>query len=137
MINNVENSKVEPAKVVDSIMDYVLDLKFEMNQTYLVCQYLIEWGYTVEPYVLLSKFARRSGEIPKLYKQYLKLGYFLQQFENEKEWKKIKNVIKNLAEEHPDEFCSLFKWDEMGVGSLAKKEVAELFCEKCAENQRR
>ncbi|WP_070137870.1 CAP domain-containing protein [Crocinitomix algicola] len=133
MIHAVENFQSKPEQVIDSIMEFVIDLKFDLKPTYLICQYLIDWGYTAEPYVLLSKFARRSGEFPKLYKQYLKLGYFLQQFEVEKEWKKIKNVIKNLAEDYPEEFCMLFKWNEMGVGGLAKQEIAELFCQNCAE----
>lgn len=132
LITQVERGNRLPSEVIDSIMDYVLDLKLELNQTYFICQYLIDWGYTAQPYVLLSKFSRRAGEFPKLYKQFLKLGYYLQQFENEKEWKKIKNILQNLATDYPTEFCNLFKWNEMGVGSLEKKEIAALFCENCS-----
>ncbi|NOQ74499.1 MAG: hypothetical protein GQ574_20985 [Crocinitomix sp.] len=133
LILAVENGRTAPDIATATLLDNVLKRKFELNQTYFICQYLIQWGYSAEPYVLLSKFARRSNEIPKLYLQYLKLGYFLQQFEKAGEWKKIKVVIKNLAENHPEDFCNLFKWDEMGVRSLEKKEIAELFCEKCGE----
>jgi hypothetical protein len=105
-----------------------------LRQTYFICQYLIQWGYTAEPYVLLSKYARRPGEIHKLYGQYIKLGYYLQQFENEREWKKIRNVISNMAKENPKEFCELFKWEEMGVRCLEKPEIAKLFCETCRDN---
>lgn len=131
LILAVEHGRAAPDAATATLLENVLKRKFELNQTYLICQYLIQWGYSAEPYVLLSKFARRSNEIPKLYLQYLKLGYFLQQFEKEEEWKKIKVVIKNLAENHPEYFCNLFKWDEMGVRSLEKKEIATLFCEKC------
>ena len=133
LISAVEKGRTAPDLATAALLENVIKRKFELNQTYFICQYLIQWGYSAEPYVLLSKFARRSNEIPKLYLQYLKLGYFLQQFEKEGEWKKIKMVIKNLAEDHPDAFCNLFKWDEMGVRSLEKKEIAELFCEKCVE----
>ncbi len=135
LISAVENGRSAPDAATAKLLDNVLKRKFELNQTYFICQYLIQWGYSAEPYVLLSKFARRSNEIPKLYLQYLKLGYFLQQFEKEGEWKKIRVVIKNLAQDHPEDFCNLFKWDEMGVRSLEKKEIAELFCEKCNEEQ--
>lgn len=131
LISDVENFRATGDAVTNTLLENVLKRKFELNQTYFICQYLIQWGYSAEPYVLLSKFARRPNQIPKLYLQYLKLGYFLQQFEQDREWKKIKVVIKNLAENHPKDFCNLFKWDEMGVGSLEKKEIAELFCEKC------
>ena len=94
---------------------------------------MIEWGYTVQPYLLLSKHARRRGEIPKLYKQYLKLGFYLKQFDNPRSWKKIRMVVQNFAEDSPEEFCSLFRWNEMGVKSLEKPEMAGLFCEKCRE----
>lgn len=133
IINEVENARMSRKAGTAELMKHVLNMKFDLKETYLICQYLIHWGNSSEPYVLLSKFARRPGEIPKLYTQYLKLGYFLQQFENASEWKKIKNVIQNLATNYPDEFCTLFKWNEMGVGSLQKKEIAELFCEKCEE----
>lgn len=133
LISDVENFRMAPDIAAAALLEKVLKNKFELNQTYFICQYLIQWGYTAEPYVLLSKFARRPGQIPKLYLQYLKLGYFLQQFENKEEWKKIKLIIKNLAEDHPEAFCNLFKWNEMGVRSLEKKEIAELFCAKCSE----
>lgn len=133
IISEVENYRMVPEAATKELMDMVIRLKFDLKETYFICQYLMRWGNTSEPYVLLSKFARRPGQIPKLYAQYLKLGYYLLQFENAGEWKKIKLVIANLAETNPNEFCALFKWDEMGVGSLEKKEIAELFCEKCRE----
>ena len=133
LIADVENFRMTADAATPILLGNVIKRKFELNQTYFICQYLIQWGYTAEPYALLSKFARRPSQITKLYLQYLKLGYFLQQFEKEGEWKKIKIVIKNLAEDHPDEFCNLFKWNEMGVRSLEKKEIAELFCEKCQD----
>jgi len=133
IINEVENFRLAPDAGTDQLMALVLASKFDLKETYLICQYLIQWGNSAEPYVLLSKFARRPNQLPKLYTQYLKLGYFLLQFENAGEWKKIKMVLKNLAENYPNEFCTLFKWDEMGVGSLQKKEIAELFCEACQE----
>ena len=52
-----------------------------------------------------------------------------------KEWKKIVLVLKNLAANHPDEFCNLFQWDQMGVRALEHKEIAALFCENCRQNQ--
>lgn len=134
LISDVENFRVAPDAAVPVLLENVLKRKFELKQTYFVCQYLIQWGYTTEPYILLSKFARRSGELPKLYMQYLKLGYFLGQFDNEREWKKIKSVITNLANDNPEDFCLLFKWDEMGVRSLDKEHISRLFCEKCQED---
>ena len=106
-------------------------MKFDVKQTYFICQYLIYWGYTTEPYIMLTKFAKMPGQIPKLYKQYIKLGYFLKQFDNKKEWKKIYFAMKNLVAKNPDEFCDLFKWHQMGVRALSYKEVSELFCEYC------
>ncbi len=135
LITQVENFQTSSDAVTPLLLENVLKKKFDLKQTYFICQYLVDWGYTVEPYVLLSKFARRPNQIPKLYMQYLKLGYFLQQFDNSREWKKIRNVVKNLAENHPTEFCRLFQWDQMGIGSLTKKEIAELFCEKCKEDK--
>ncbi len=135
IISEVENYRMSPEMATAKLMDLVIRLKFDLKETFFVCQYLMRWGNTSEPYVLLSKFARRPGQIPKLYTQYLKLGYYLLQFENAGEWKKIKLVIAQLAENYPIEFCALFKWDEMGVGSLEKKEIAELFCQKCRENE--
>lgn len=133
IIDSVETGQMTPNKAAPMIVKSVLDLKFELNQTYFICQYLIHWGFTTEPYVLLSKFVRRPNQNPKLYAQYLKLGYYLGQFEIENEWKKIKGIIKQFATTYPEEFCQLFKWDEMGIGSLKKKEIAALFCEKCQE----
>lgn len=131
LVHEVENLRMAPDAALGKIMENVIKRKFDLKKTYFICQYLIQWGYTAEPYVLLSKYARRPGELAKLYMQYLKLGYFLQQFEVEREWKKIRMVIRNLAESHPEDFCSLFKWDQMGVGSLSKELIAELFCENC------
>ena len=131
LILKVENYELDPDGVAAKLLDNVLRNKFELKKTYYICQYLIRWGYTAEPYVLLSKYAKRPGEIPKLYGQYLKLGYFLGQFDNPREWKKSKNVLRNLSSEHPQEFCGLFKWDQMGVRCLERKEIADLFCKTC------
>jgi len=131
LIMGVENFRYSDKMAVPILLQTVLKKKFDLKKTYFICQYLIEWGYTAEPYILLSKFARRPGQIAKLYKQYLKLAYFLGQFENEKEWKKIRNVFKSLANQYPNEFCDLFKWNQMGVRSLDIPEISELFCEKC------
>jgi uncharacterized protein YkwD len=131
LISGVENNRYSDKMVAPILLSNVLKMKFTLKQTYFICQYLIEWGYTTEPYILLSKFAKMPGQIPKLYKQYIKLGYYLGQFENKKEWKKLFLVLKNLAENHPQEFCDLFKWDQMGVRALETKELAGLFCEKC------
>ena len=131
MIQAVQNYEVQHQSVVHTLLNNVLKMKFDLKQTYFVCQYFIEWGYTAEPYILLSKFARRPGQFPKLYKQYIKLGYFLRQFDNKKEWKKIKVALTNLEEADPHEFCDLFKWYQMGVRSLQKEEIATKFCELC------
>lgn len=131
LLSGVQNNRYSDEMVAPILLQTALKSKFDIKKTYFICQYLIEWGYTVEPYILLSKYARRPGEIPKLYKQYLKLGYFLGQFEIKKEWKKIRNVFKSLANAHPDEFCDLFRWSQMGVRALDIPEVADLFCKKC------
>jgi len=131
LISGVQNGRYSDKMVVPILLFNVLKMKFSLKQTYFICQYLIEWGYTTEPYILLSKFAKVPGQLPKLYKQYIKLGFFLGHFENKKEWKKIFVVIKNLATTNPTEFCDLFKWNQMGVRSLEIKELAGLFCEKC------
>lgn len=131
LIMGVQNYRYSHAMVVPILMTNTLKKKFDLKQTYFICQFLIEWGYTSEPYLLLSKFAKRPGQLPKLYKQYLKLAYFLGFFENKKEWKTIRVVMKNLAESYPSEFCDLFKWEQMGVRALAIKDIAVLFCEKC------
>ncbi len=135
LILKVQQFELDPDPVAATLVENVLRKKFDLKQTYFVCQYLIRWGYTAEPYVLLSKFARRPGEFPKLYGQYLKLAYFLGQFDNPREWKKIRNILKNMAAIYPADFCELFKWDQMGVSSLAKEEVAALFCEACRTDQ--
>ncbi len=135
LIMGFQNYRYDADMVVPILINNVLKKKFDLKQTYFICQFLIEWGYTEEPYLLLSKFARRPGQFPKLYRQYLKLGYFLGQFDNKKEWKKIKVVFKNLAEDHPKEFCDLFKWHQMGVRALEKEEIADLFCEKCRDTE--
>ncbi|MBI3135889.1 MAG: hypothetical protein HYZ14_14520 [Bacteroidetes bacterium] len=134
LISGVENNRYSDKMVAPILLNNVLKMKFSLKQTYFICQYLIEWGYTTEPYILLSKFAKTPGQLPKLYKQYIKLGYYLGMFENKKEWKKLLMVLKNLAQNHPDEFCDLFKWDQMGVRALEYKEIAELFCKECASN---
>ena len=131
LISGVQSGRYSDKMVVPILLFNVLKMKFTLKQTYFICQYLIEWGYTTEPYILLSKFAKVPGQLPKLYKQYIKLGFFLGHFENKKEWKKIFIVINNLATTNPTEFCDLFKWNQMGVRSLEIKELAGLFCEKC------
>ncbi|UKN01258.1 CAP domain-containing protein [Paracrocinitomix mangrovi] len=134
LIMGVQNHRYSDAMVVPILVENTLKKKFDLNKTYFICQYLIDWGYTQEPYVLLSKYARRPGQFPKLYKQYIKLAYFLGQFEIEKEWKRIKRICANLAEANPQEFCDLFRWNQMGIRALDKKEIAELFCDKCRED---
>ncbi|MCG8576299.1 MAG: CAP domain-containing protein [Flavobacteriales bacterium] len=133
LILEVESYQIPSNQAVPDLLNYVLKKKFDLKKTYFICQYLIDWGYTAEPYILLSKFARQKGQIPKLYKQYIKLGYFLGQFENKREWKKIKRAIDILGEEDPEAFCDLFRWDQMGVRALEKEEVAKKFCEYCKE----
>ncbi|MCH2233262.1 MAG: CAP domain-containing protein [Crocinitomicaceae bacterium] len=132
-ISQVQTFRMSPSVAVPTLYDLVSKKKLNSKQSYFVCQFMIEWGYTVQPYLLLSKHARRRGEIPKLYKQYLKLGFYLKQFDNPRSWKKIRMVVQNFAEDSPEEFCSLFRWNEMGVKSLEKPEMAGLFCEKCRE----
>lgn len=131
LIMGVQNFRYSDAMVVPILVETALKKKFDLKKTYFICQYLIDWGYTSEPYILLSKYAKRGGQFPKVYKQYLKLAYFLGQFQNKKEWKKIRNVFKNLANSYPTEFCDLFKWNQMGVRALEIPEIADLFCEKC------
>jgi uncharacterized protein YkwD len=133
LISGVQNYRYSDKMVAPILLQTSLKKKFNLKQTYFICQYLIDWGYTTEPYILLSKFAKRPGQLPKLYKQYLKLGYFLGQFNNKKEWKKIKNVFKSLADNHPEEFCDLFRWSQMGVRALDIPEIADLFCQECRE----
>lgn len=130
-ISGVINYRYEAEMVAPLIVQSTLKNKFNVYKTYFVCQYLIEWDYTTEPYLLLSKFARQKGLFPKLYKQYIKLAYYLQQFDNKREWKKIHAALKILSQSYPNEFCDLFKWYQMGVRSLEKKEIAELFCKTC------
>lgn len=131
LISKVENYQITSDSATLPILEKVIQKKFELKKTYFICQYLISWGYTAEPYALLAKFAKRPGQLPKLYAQYLKLGYFLGEFNNEREWKKIRNVLRNLAKDSPTSFCALFKWDQMGVRSFERKEIATLFCETC------
>jgi hypothetical protein len=133
LISGVQNYRYDSQMVGPMITSSVMKNKFNVHQSYFVCQYLISWGYTVEPYLLLSKYARQKNLFPKLYKQYVKLGYFLQQFDEKREWKRIKIALKILAESNPDEFCDLFKWEQMGVRALKKSEIAKLFCESCKQ----
>ncbi|MEX1002909.1 MAG: CAP domain-containing protein [Crocinitomicaceae bacterium] len=135
LISGVQNYRYSQQMAVPILVERTLKKKFDVKKTYFICQYLIMWGYTAEPYILLSKFARRPGQFSKLYKQYLKLGYFLGQFNIEKEWKRIRIVMKRFAEEYPQDFCELFKWNQMGVRALNKVEIAELFCEYCREEE--
>lgn len=131
LIMGVQNLRYSDKMAVPILLQTTLASKFDLKKTYFICQYLIDWGYTSEPYILLSKYAKRPGQLPKLYKQYLKLGYFLGQFKVKKEWKKIRNVFKSLAKNDPAEFCDLFRWNQMGVRALDIPEIADLFCEKC------
>lgn len=133
LISGVQTGRYSDQMVAPMLLQNVLKMKFNLKQTYFICQYLIEWGYTMEPYILLSKFARIPGQFPKLYKQYIKLGYYLGMFDNKKEWKKLLLVMRNLSKDHPSEFCDLFRWNQMGVRALQYPEVAELFCESCSE----
>lgn len=133
LISGVENQRYSDQMVVPILLNSVLKMKFSLKQTYFICQYLIEWGYTTEPYILLSKFAKMPGQLPKLYKQYIKLGYYLDKFDDKKEWKKLLMVLKNLASNHPQEFCDLFTWNQMGVRALEYAEIADLFCAKCQQ----
>lgn len=134
LISGVENFRYDPSMAVPILVEKTLKKKFDVHKTYFICQYLIMWGHTVEPYILLSKYARRPGQFAKLYKQYLKLGYFLGQYDDEKEWKRLRIIMKQFAQAYPGAFCELFKWDEMGVRSLSKAEIAELFCEFCRKD---
>jgi hypothetical protein len=131
LISGVQNFRYSDKMVVPILLNSVLKNKFSLKQTYFICQYLIAWGYTSEPYILLAKYAKMPGQIPKLYKQYIKLGYFLGMFENKKEWKKMTLVFKNLVDANPAEFCDLFRWEQMGVRALEYKEIADLFCKAC------
>lgn len=135
LISGVQNYRYSDKMVAPILLETALKKKFDLKKTYFICQYLIEWGYTAEPYILLSKYAKRPGQLAKLYKQYLKLGYFLGQFNQKKEWKKIRNVFKSLAKDYPAEFCDLFKWNQMGVRALDVPEIASLFCEQCRESE--
>ena len=135
LIIDVQNGVKHEKGVVPLLLDKALKMKFDFRQTYIICQYLIEWGYAVEPYLLLSKFARQPGHFGRLYKQYIKLGFYLRLYENEREQKKIKMALNTLAQHFPKEFCDLFKWDEMGIRALEHKDVRKLFCEKCLESQ--
>lgn len=131
LISGVQSGRYSPHLVAPILLQSVLKMKFNLKQTYFICQYLIEWGYTKEPYLLLSKFAKIPGQFPKLYKQYIKLGYFLGMFEDKKEWKKIQVVFRNLIQLDSEEFCNLFTWEQMGVRALEYKEIAGWFCESC------
>ncbi len=131
LISGVQNFRYSDKMVVPILLGSVLKNKFSLKQTYFICQYLIAWGYTNEPYILLAKYAKLPGQIPKLYKQYIKLGYFLGMFENKKEWKKMTLVFKNLVDVNPAEFCDLFRWEQMGVRALEYKDIAAIFCREC------
>ncbi|MBK9191326.1 MAG: hypothetical protein IPM77_07325 [Crocinitomicaceae bacterium] len=58
LISGVQNNRYSDKMAVPILLNHVLKNKFPIKQTYFICQYLIEWGYTTEPYVLLSKFAK-------------------------------------------------------------------------------
>lgn len=131
LISNVQAKQLSSQAVISRIVRLALKNKFNEYQTYFVSQYLIDWGYNMEPYLLLSKFARQKNMFPKLYKQYVKLGYFLQQFNNKREWRKIKSAMISLLESDSREYCDLFKWNQMGVRTLENSEVAKMFCEVC------
>lgn len=131
LISGAQNGRYSDKMVVPILLNSVLKMKFSLKQTYFICQFLIEWGYTMEPYILLAKYAKMPGQIPKLYKQYIKLGYFLGMFDNKKEWKKMTLVFKNLVAADPDEFCDLFTWEQMGVRALEYDEIADIFCTEC------
>lgn len=131
LISGVQTMRYIPQMAAPMIVRMALKNKFNVYQTYFVSQYLIDWGFTMEPYLLLSKFARQNNVFPKLYKQYIKLGYFLQQFNNKREWKKIRTAMIVLSQKNSQEYCDLFKWYQMGVRALENKEVAKIFCDTC------
>jgi len=131
LISGVQTKRYSSQMAAPMIAKMALKNKFNMYKTYFISQYLIDWGYTMEPYLLLSKFARQKNAFPKLYKQYIKLGYFLQQFDNKREWKRIKAAMITLSQKSPQEYCDLFKWNQMGVRALENKEVVKIFCETC------
>jgi len=131
LVSGVQTKRYSPQIATPLIVEMTLKNKFNAYQTYFVSQYLIDWGFTMEPYLLLSKFARQKNAFPKLYKQYIKLGYFLQQFNNKREWKRIKAAMIILSQKKPQEYCDIFKWDQMGVRALENKEVSKIFCETC------
>jgi len=131
LVSGVQTKRYSSQIAAPLIVEMTLKNKFNAYQTYFVSQYLIDWGFTMEPYLLLSKFARQKNVFPKLYKQYIKLGYFLQQFNNKREWKRIKAAMVLLSQKNPQEYCDIFKWNQMGVRALENKEVAKIFCETC------
>ncbi len=131
LISGIQNFRYSIDTKAPVIVDNVLQNKFGVHKTYFVCQYLIQWGYYVESMVLLSKFARQKGHFPKLYKQYIKIAYYLDHFSDKSKYKKVMGVIKNLNEVAPQELCNLFIWKQMGIRSLDYKEIAQLFCENC------
>jgi len=131
LVSGVQTKRYSSQMAAPLIVKMTLKNKFNAYQTYFVSQYLIDWGFTMEPYLLLSKFARQKNVFPKLYKQYIKLGYFLQQFNNKREWKKIKAAMTLLSQKNPQEYCDIFMWNQMGVRALENKEVSKIFCETC------
>ena len=131
LVSGVQTQRYSTQQSAALIVKLALKNKFNAYQTYFVSQYLIDWGFTMEPYLLLSKFARQKNVFPKLYKQYIKLGYFLQLFDNKREWKRIKAAMLILSIKEPQEYCDLFKWYQMGVRSIENKEVSKIFCETC------
>lgn len=105
--------------------------RFNMYQTYFVCQYLIAYGNLNYAKALLERYAKKSNGFPKLYQQYLKLSYYFYQFENEQQFKTDIKVLKNLAKSDNTAFCNFFKWYHIGVRCLEKDEVSALYCSNC------
>lgn len=105
--------------------------RFDQFQTYFVSQYLIRYQYLNEAKLLLKRYAKRKQQFPKLYRQYLKLSFYFEEFEKESELRKNLNIFKNLLQVSESEFCKIFEWNEMGVSALKYKQLAELFCTTC------
>ena len=131
MISGVQNYRYDLSDKGPIVVRNVIQNKFDLFQTYFICQYLIQWGYYVESLVLLSKYARQKNHFPKLYKQYIKIAYYLDHFTDNTKYNKVLAAMKNLREISPDDFCDLFVWQQMGVRALNYSEIAELFCANC------
>jgi len=131
LISGVQNFEYTVEFAGPLVVNHVIKNKYDIYKTYFVCQYLMQWGYYVESMVLLSRYARQKNHFPKLYKQYIKLAYYLEHFKDKTKYKKVLVAIKNLIETDSGEFCDLFSWKQMGVRALDYREIAELYCLNC------